>query len=396
LNSNTATEETNNTSPAIQFANNYWNGSASAQETWNIYSSGIFSGQGSPSSASSLFISHVGDTANSGSIVLAGNGPSAQNSPNVGWYNINNGIPQNIGFIGVEPDDGVLITEFYAMQVQEAGISAGVVGNCANLAGADIAIGGFNHRTNVTGPNYGIVLGGVGGGAGGTQQGYGSVTFSPASGSCANYGVLTGTQFDPTTGTASFIGLYVNPTIRGTSSGNTTAFVVNPVLTAGSLTGTNLIASFQSNATHELDINYSGVITTYGGVATAGNGVPSEVNQIAATGLTANYNAGSAKTIFTPTAASQLRISFSQAITTADAVSSTFPSLTLGWTDVGGIARTKTLVATSATNTTAVESDGVAVITTNTSTAVTVTSASYASNTPATMTYALSVTTEVL
>jgi hypothetical protein len=139
-----------------------------------------------------------------------------------------------------------------------------------------------------------------------------------------------------------------------------------------------------------------GSVVFYNGLATAGNGLASEVNQIVATGLTANYNAGSAKTIFTPTIASQLRISFSQAITTAATTSSTFPSLTLGWTDVGGIARTKALVATSATNTTAVEADGVVVITTNGSTVVTVTSASYASNTAAQMAYALSVTTEVL
>jgi hypothetical protein len=110
--------------------------------------------------------------------------------------------------------------------------------------------------------------------------------------------------------------------------------------------------------------------------------------------LTANFNAGSALTLFTPTAAGAYRISWSQAIVTVDPSSSTFPSLTLAWTDVGGISRTATLVSTSTTNTTAVESHGSITIYTNGSTAVTVTSASYASNTPATMTYALALVAE--
>jgi len=112
--------------------------------------------------------------------------------------------------------------------------------------------------------------------------------------------------------------------------------------------------------------------------------------------LTGNFNGGSAQTVVTPVAQSVYRISFSQAITVVDAVSSTFPSLTLAWSDPGGIARTKVLVATSTTNTTAVESDGDAIIYTNNSSPVTITSASYASNTPSTMTYALAVVVEQL
>jgi hypothetical protein len=80
----------------------------------------------------------------------------------------------------------------------------------------------------------------------------------------------------------------------------------------------------------------------------------------------------------------------------AAATSSTFPSLTLSWTDVGGIARTQQLVATSATNTTAVYSNGSAYVYTNTTGPVSVTSASYASNTAAQMTYALEIFAEIL
>jgi hypothetical protein len=126
-------------------------------------------------------------------------------------------------------------------------------------------------------------------------------------------------------------------------------------------------------------------------VATSG----AEVYKSLSAGLTANFNSGSPQTLFTPTVAAAYRISWTQAIVVAGSVSSTFPSLTLGWTDVGSIARTKTLVATSAVNTTAVESDGSAIIYTNNATAVTVTSASYASS-AAGMTYSLAITAELL
>jgi hypothetical protein len=112
--------------------------------------------------------------------------------------------------------------------------------------------------------------------------------------------------------------------------------------------------------------------------------------------LTANFNSGTAYTLFTPGSAAAYRISFSQAIVTAATSSSTFPSLTLGWTDVGSVARTATLVSTSTSNATTVESDGVKIIYTNGSTAVTITSASYASSGATSMAYALAVVAELL
>lgn len=112
--------------------------------------------------------------------------------------------------------------------------------------------------------------------------------------------------------------------------------------------------------------------------------------------LLANYNAGSAQTLFTPSVAAAYRISVSQAIVTVGSSSSTFPSLTLSWTDVGGIARTKQLVATSTTNLTTVETDTIATIYTNGSTAVQVQSASYATSGTYPMAYALAIVAELL
>lgn len=110
--------------------------------------------------------------------------------------------------------------------------------------------------------------------------------------------------------------------------------------------------------------------------------------------LTANFNGGSSQTLFTPTAAGAWRISWAQMIVVAAGVSSTFPSLTLAWTDPGTISRTQTLVSTSTTNTTAVISEGDTIIYTNASGPVSVTSASYASNPASTMTYALAIIAE--
>jgi hypothetical protein len=120
---------------------------------------------------------------------------------------------------------------------------------------------------------------------------------------------------------------------------------------------------------------------------------------IQATALAANFNAGAAWTLFTPSASvgQFLRVNYVQEMTQAATSSSTFPSLTLGWTDAGGIARTGVLAGTSAANNpNLVIASGSGVIFTNGSTPVTVTSASYASSGATPMQYALAVSVELV
>jgi hypothetical protein len=62
----------------------------------------------------------------------------------------------------------------------------------------------------------------------------------------------------------------------------------------------------------------------------AGFCVPFEIFQTLNTALVANFNAGAAQTLFTPTTPAMYRISFFQAIQQAATTSSTTPSLTLG------------------------------------------------------------------
>jgi hypothetical protein len=134
-------------------------------------------------------------------------------------------------------------------------------------------------------------------------------------------------------------------------------------------------------------------ILFYNGLTTAGSGVPSEAFYTNLPNQEANYAGGVAVTV--ADTAGIVRVSYSQAITQAASSSSTFPSLTLAWHDVNGISRSKVLVATSATNTTAVEADGVVVITTN-ATPVTVTSASYASAGGTPMAYDIAIVAEIM
>ena len=174
------------------------------------------------------------------------------------------------------------------------------------------------------------------------------------------------------------------------------------------VTGVNTIYSANGNVGYYNDsiqnhfggLSLIGSIATYNNYTTYGSGIPAELNQVLTSGLTANYNSGSAYTLVTPAGINagkcQWRISYSQAIILPATNSSTFPSLTLGWTDAAGVGRTKVLVATSATNTTAVESDGVVTVYTQGTTAITITSASYASSGAQAMEYVLAVTIEQL
>jgi hypothetical protein len=146
-------------------------------------------------------------------------------------------------------------------------------------------------------------------------------------------------------------------------------------------------------------LQVTGTLLKYNGLTTAGNGMPAEASSISVTAQAANYNGGSAKTIFTPTAASTIRISLAQYMTQSASSSSTFPSLTIGWTDPGGVARTATVVSTYSGNVTtngSAQASGVFCVFTNASTPVTITSASYASSGATPMQYCLSVVTEVL
>jgi hypothetical protein len=282
VNPQIATADSVNASPGLHFTTNSWNGtSSSIQTTWNI-----FSQQLSPCGAScpaggtnpSLIFSLEGNNpAQSGdSIIFSGQGTSPQDSPQLGFYHDNGGFLTEDGQFGFEPSDGVTDAQGMNLFVTVTGVSAGLLGNAQNTSAADVTIGGVANETrpNVSGPNYGVVMGGIT--SGGTYRGgYGNEVFDPASGSSANYGVYIGTQFNPGSGSSTFSALYLTPNIIGTTSGNTTAFTVAPVITTTNLTGTNLIADFQSApGTSQVNFDYHGDITTAVLKSAAGTALP--------------------------------------------------------------------------------------------------------------------------
>jgi hypothetical protein len=189
----------------------------------------------------------AGDT--SGSLTI-GAGASGNPSLIVGTAGV--GIWENFGVPSLVSNNSVVAAYFYTgttfcAQVQiQSSVSAFVAANTNNGVG----LFGRINTTTTAGVSLENLLSFVG--TSGTQVG-------------VSMGGSSTLVFNPPSGTASFIACDIVPTLEGTSSGNTTALVVNPTLTATNLTGTNLIASFQSAGTHELDIDYSGNILSISG-----------------------------------------------------------------------------------------------------------------------------------
>ena len=141
----------------------------------------------------------------------------------------------------------------------------------------------------------------------------------------------------------------------------------------------------------------TGAFTKYNNSPLQGGGIPSESYQSLNTGLTANFNAGSAVTIFTPIVPTMVRIAAVEA-TGNSPTSASLPKLTVGWTDASGIARTLDILATTSTSSsgTVATGAGTCYIFTNNSTPVTVTSASYAAGSGTALAYSLAISCEVL
>jgi hypothetical protein len=143
-------------------------------------------------------------------------------------------------------------------------------------------------------------------------------------------------------------------------------------------------------------IGLNGLVTAYNSLTVAGQGLPPIVFVASSAALTANYNGGTAQTIVNlPTAGSVFRVSGTQQVVRAASSSGTSPSLTLGYTDAGGIARTLVLVATGSGTTTATITSFSTTIYVN-ATNVTVTSAGYASTGVTSLEYALAFAVEQL
>jgi hypothetical protein len=161
------------------------------------------------------------------------------------------------------------------------------------------------------------------------------------------------------------------------------------------------IANVLSNASGWVNLNggfrvlgSTGFISQVNGVSVSGQGVPPIYFSATANGLTANYNSGSAKTLYTPVATNSVFRVCSVEATTNTPTAGTLPSLTVGWTDPASVARTLALYATASSSANTTLSQACVVIHTNGSTAITVTSAGYAAGSGTALAYELAVSLE--
>jgi hypothetical protein len=279
----------------LELSANFWNGLGSASDTWEIFSS---LGAGT-NGTSVLNFTHIGS---SGSSYLGVSVTGLQYSSNPGAIDFSGNTNWTLNF--TTGGGGTTVGTISSGSSASFGLASSVANSRLFFSGGGgsgasnnaIGFGAISSFTGTTGSVAALTIGGKSGTGG--SQGF---TFNPASGS------------------ASFIACNITPTIQGTSSGSTTALVVNPTITATNLTGTNRIASFQSGGTTELDISYTGTIATYGGTATVRRGVPSI---IASTDLTAQTAAIAATTLLSAPATGQYRVAWSATITTASDTSS--------------------------------------------------------------------------
>jgi hypothetical protein len=142
---------------------------------------------------------------------------------------------------------------------------------------------------------------------------------------------------------------------------------------------------------------YSPINTTSNPALPPAGTSPLEIFVIRAKGLTDNYNAGVTVSMVTPTTDTMFRISAYEAmdVPSPGSGSSTLPSLTLNYTDAGGIARSLVLIPTDTFNNVNTSIGwNVAPFYAKGGVPITITSAGYSASPTAAMQYELAVTLE--
>ena len=287
-NTTTATLTTLNSSPPLQLQANYWTGSASAIDNWFLYSHLTAGTNG----VSTLGIGHAGSTGN-----------SYLSLQSVGLQ-MASGAPYGIDF-------GT--TSAWTLPFSSA---SGTV-SCGSIS--------FNGSNNLL---YSAPTG-----ARITQQGSISTTASACT-TLNNSVSLTGTSgtqtianvvaiFAPTSGSATFVGLQVSPTVNQTSSASGSYIAMKVSVTETALLGSAnkffLCQGGSGGSTSEYEINNSGIVDIYNGVATVRNGQPAEY---ASADSVSQSAAIAATTILSTPQTGAYRISWSADITTAASGSS--------------------------------------------------------------------------
>ncbi len=287
FNTTTATISTTNTSPLIGLSANYWTGAASAEDKWTIGTSLVAGTNG----LSQLTFSHTGSTGVAGlnfpALLLASGGsiPIYAGTTKIGLVAVSTGTGMYFG--AAATNTPVNIGAFNAAAITANNVFGVILIN-SNVGG-----------TTTTAAYTGIAAGGL--------QGH----------------VKEISTFSPVSGSTSFVAHLINPTINQTStaSGSYTGLLVNVVETA-LLGSSNKLLDLQAGntgGTSMLSVGNSGVIQTYAGTATVGQGIPSEITTV---DVTAQSSAIAATNIVASAPRSGMyRVSWSATITTVGTTS---------------------------------------------------------------------------
>jgi hypothetical protein len=234
-------------SPTLELAGSYQSAAATfAKDFWTITDT---IGAGT-NGQSLLVISHTGSTGAGAAATATPVGVSFPqgnldfgSSPAISFSSTNNGVNYNFfsqrtgGLtIAVSPSGAPGVVNY---QSNNQGFGHIFVGNWVGQAGGDImAIGNASTMTGTTGAFVGLDVG---------ANVSKSLTFTPASGS------------------ASFTGIKIAPTLSGTTSGATTGLLVNPTYTLAGLTGVNSLLDLQASSVSKFTVNVSGHINNTSG-----------------------------------------------------------------------------------------------------------------------------------
>lgn len=157
-----------------------------------------------------------------------------------------------------------------------------------------------------------------------------------------------------------------------------------------------VFSHFGGGTTAVTTLDASGKATVYNGVALVGNGFPYQVAKVDSTANGANI--GSTLLYAVPASGAGIyRLSGYVVLTTKDAVSSTLPALTVGWTDSEtSVSTTSGIISTSTNNAVGDHGFGTAFVNAKASTNITYSTSGYVSNTPGVMLYSVHLRVEAL
>jgi hypothetical protein len=305
--------------PTFGFTGNYWNGTASANDSWTLSVTLAAGTNGN----STFNISHPSGTSGVTAVSIPAGSPGVASDYGLTFSGTTVGLAATGNAIALLASatptfelyssttlegkittsaTGTLFNSAIIYESGGTGISTIIQGDVTTGANASVLIGQAAAFAATSGAQYGLTIGN-----GLTSANIGSMIFSPAS------------------GTATFTAVAILPTINqtSTSSGNYTGILLN--VTETSLKGTaNKFMTLQGGATGgttKYEINNSGIVDNYGGQTTVKNGLAPILDTSIKTAQSAALSATSL--VSSTPAAGMWRVSFVANITTAASVSST-------------------------------------------------------------------------